>query len=176
MPAGWTAITNGKDYGTKVESDGSFDFPVAPNSVHYVTGACDSLAGAKGLRLRYRIDADPGVKFLGAKDNQEITVGPFLHFQCGGITWTGEGEDETRRWWPDAAPTLTPGEHEIEALFTDEWGAVETSTNRTHPDAFAAALKDAARVGLTWPNMEGKGHGLYATGNARFTLVDLSVL
>jgi hypothetical protein len=174
MPSGWTAITDGNDYGVKVEPDGSFTFPLFPSSIRYVTRGCAGLSG-KGIRLRYRIDADSGVKFLGAKDGMEVSVGPFLHFQRKGDDWSGTGAMETFRWWLAAAPPLTPGEHEIVGLFGDDRGAVERANNSDHAAEFSKALSEASRVGFTWPNAEGKGHGLYATGKSRFTLLEFAV-
>lgn len=175
MPSGWTAITDGNDYGCKVDAGGSFTFPQSPSSVHYVTEACGPLAGKTQLRLRYQIDADPGVTFHDAQNGNPIATGPMLYFQRAGDDWSGLGAFETYRWWALAsAGSLAPGEHEIVAKFSDVWNAVMTSHSDTSPQAFADALANAARAGFTFPNDSGAGHGIYASGKATFTLVEFA--
>jgi hypothetical protein len=182
MPSGWTAITDGDDYGTKVEPDGSFDFPVAPNSVHYVTRACGDLSKAKGLRLRYRLEADPGVRFLLMQDGKPApgTGGedPVLYFQRKGDDWSGAGKFESYRWWAtfNGINALAPGEFEIFAMFNERWTAVERSNAFDDPEDFKDALENADRVGFTFPGVTGFGHGCCATGKARFTLIGFEVI
>jgi hypothetical protein len=182
LPDGWTAVTNGNDYGTKVEADGSFDFPIAPNSVHYVTKKCGDLSKAKGLRLRCRLDADPGVQFLLMQDGKAVpgsaAVQPILHFQRTGDDWSGRGKFEAYRWWATSKTPgpLRPGEFEVTAMFGEPWTGVATSHSFDHQQAFLDALKNAERVGFTLPGETGFGHGCCATGKARFTLISFEVI
>lgn len=179
VPSGWTAETDGKDYGTKVDATGSFDFPIAPDSVHYVTKECSGLSG-NGLRLTFTLTADPGVAFerMQLVDGVETVVAgsaavcPVLYFQRKGDDWSGGGQYEAYRWWATAKPpvALAPGTFTVEALFTDRWTAVETSNSDDRRATFLAALAKAGRVGFTFPGVTGYGHGCCATGNAHFTL------
>lgn len=175
--SGWTADTDGNDYGTKVDASGSFDFPIAPSAVHYVTKACSSLAGKTSIRISYRITADDGVQFLGAKTGGNGS-GPTLYIQRKGDNWSGNGKFETYRWWATFTTPLpiTVGEHEIDAPLNGNWTAVMTSSAMTNPAAFQAALADAGRTGFTFGNQEGFGHGVYATGKARFELLSFEAI
>lgn len=182
----WTAETDGRDYGTKVDAaTGSFAFPIAPNSVHYLTKLCAGLANAKGLRLRYRIAADPAVEFqlmqqIGGVEQPvpgSVGLAPVLYFQRRGDNWSGAGEFETYRWWATFNPPqpLGPGEFEIVAPFDQRWTAVESSNSIDHAEAFRAALADAARVGATFPGLTGEGHGCCASGPAIFTMLEFAI-
>jgi hypothetical protein len=187
LPAGWTAITFGNDYGAKVDPiTGSLDpFPVLPDSAHYITHAVGGLGTAKGLRMRFRVKVDTGVRFLLMQlinGRETAIVGstglqPVLFFQRAGDDGSGRDKYETFRWWTgqDAVP-LGPGEFEIVAMFSDRWTAVESSDNVSNPAAFRDALEGAARVGFTFPGMTGKGHGCCATGPASFDLLDFAIL
>jgi hypothetical protein len=177
LPSGWTAITDGNAYGASVDATGAFTFPQAPSSVHYVTKACGSLAGAKQITLRYRIDADPGVRFDPASQPSAPSIGPTLYFQRAGDDWSGAGAFEAYRWWATfAAPEpIVPGEFTITAPFSSRWTAVETSNNQDNAAAFEAALANAARIGFTFGGGTGYGHGVYATGKASFTLLEFTV-
>jgi hypothetical protein len=183
---GWTAITNGKDYGAKVEASGSFDFPIAPSSVHYVTKQCASLANAKGLRLRFGIAANPGVEFKrmqlvnGVETPVEGSqaVSPVPYFQRAHDDWSGAGKYEAFRWWATFTETvaLAPGEYEFTAMFDQRWTAVMASNSIDQAGAFHDALANAGRVGFTFPGLTGYGHGATATGRARFDLIGFEIL
>jgi hypothetical protein len=173
LPAGWTAITDGKDYGARVEPDGSFDFPIAPDSVHYVTRSCAGLNPSGGIRMRYRIVADPGVEFVPVGGPSAAAAGPALYFQRGGDDWSGRGKYERYRWWATFATPcpIVPGEFEIIARFDQRWTAVLSSNSDDFPEEFREALRHANRVGHTWGGWTGAGHGDQASGKARFELI-----
>lgn len=162
-PEGWTAITDGNSYGAKVEADGSFDFPQAPNSVHYVTRACEGLTGTQ-IRLKYRIDGGP---LYAESDPKAPTIGPTIYFERKGDDWQTDG----MRWWAtfNAQSPIVPGEHEIIAPFDAKWTSVEHYNAVDNRASFLAALNNAARVGFTFGGGTGYGHGVYGSG--RFTLL-----
>lgn len=162
-PQGWTADTDGNDYGTKVEADGSFDFPQTPSSVHYVTKACDGLTG-KQIRLKYRIEGGP---LYAASDPKAPTIGPTIYFERKGDDWQTDG----MRWWATfASPSpIVPGEFEIIVPFDAKWTSVEHYNSVDNRASFLAALNNAARVGFTFGGGSGYGHGVYGSG--RFTLL-----
>ncbi|MEG3154945.1 hypothetical protein [Sphingomonas sp. RB1R13] len=152
------------------------DLPSAPGSVNYVTFHHGSLARARRIVMRYRIEANPGVRI-------EPTTGPgmpsiiTLYFQRRGDDWSGWDEFETYRWYATFASQMpiTPGEHVIVAPLTGNWTALQSSSARTHPAAFRAALDEADEVGFVLGGGTGYGHGVYATGRARITVTGFSV-
>jgi hypothetical protein len=167
-------IIDGKNYSEGVSISGtSFHLPAPPLSVHYVTRAVEGLAG-NGLTIRYRIDGEGPV--VGANCPASNPSQLFLYFQRDGDDWQAKGKTEAYRWWASFAPgDLTSGEHEISAPFSAKWTAVETSDALTNPDAFRDALAHAKRVGFTFSNCTGLGHGAWAMGPARFTLLDFRI-
>ncbi|QWC56402.1 hypothetical protein F7D01_04220 [Erythrobacter sp. 3-20A1M] len=155
-----------------------FTFPTGARegSVHYVTLPVRSLAGAKELRLRYRIDAAPGTRFVAA-ENPKAQAAITLYFQRRGDNWSGRGRFEAYRWYaaPATMMPLSPGTHEIAVPLDRSWGAVMHTTARNDPAAFQEALDDAGRVGFVFGSAGGRGHGVYATGPARFTVLDFDI-
>lgn len=183
-PEGWTANTDGNDYGTKVDATGSFDFPLAPDSVHYVTKPCAGLSG-NGLRLTFKVTADPGAEFRAMELVNGVETAtvvpascPVLYFQRKGDDWSGVGQYETYRWWATAKPLvpLAADTFTVEALFSDRWTAVESSNSEDKSATFRAALGNAGRVGFTFPGATGYGHGCCATGKAHFTLESFELI
>lgn len=100
-----------------------------------------------------------------------------LYLQREGDDWSGIGKFETYRWWATfAAPTpITAGEHEVIAPLSARWEAVEGSNADDNVEAFRAALSQAARIGFTFGGGTGFGHGVYAEGKARFTLLSFEL-
>jgi hypothetical protein len=152
------------------------DLPQAPSGVHYVTFRHGPLAGKRRMVMRYRIDAAPGVRIVPASDPALPSI-LTLYFQRRGDDWSGEGGFEAYRWFATFASRtpIEPGEHEIAAPLDGAWTAVETSTARTRPAAFRAALAEADRVGFVLGGGDGYGHGAYATGRARLTVLEFRV-
>jgi len=166
---GWKAEHS---YGVSVEQTGSFNFP-NKDGVHYVTKNIETLKGREGIRMRYRID---GGEVIGANcppGPSAVTV----YIQQKGDNMSGEGRYETYRWWATfaSAPT-TEGEHEIVASFSGRWTAVMSSNSIDKPAEFKAAIDNADKVGYTFANCTGYGHGAYSTGPARFTLLEYEVM
>ena len=152
------------------------DLPPAPGSVHYVTFHHGSLARATRIVMRYRIDADPGVRIepiTGTGMPSIIT----LYFQRRGDDWSGADQYETYRWYATFASQMpiTRGDHVIVAPLTGNWTALQTSSARTSPEAFRAAVDQADEVGFVLGGGTGYGHGVYATGRARITVTAFSV-
>lgn len=161
----------------------SFDFPRAPDArgrgghVHYVTFAPGSLAGKTKIRVRYRIDAAQGVRFV-PQEFPDRTAVMSLYFQRRGDTWTAKGRYRFYRWYaPNAAvQTIEPGVHEFTLALDDpRWIAVMGGTSSTNPAKFRQALEQVSRVGLVFGSNGGRGHGVYATGPARFTLLSFHI-
>jgi len=155
----------------------AFDFPQEPGSVHYVTYRHGPLTGKKQIRMRYRIEADPDVEIVPLTDpagSSKIT----LYFQRYGDDWSGKGKFDGYRWfdyWKTIEP-ITVGEFEIVASFDDDvWNAVQSSTSVSSPAAFYGALGNADQVGVVFGGGTGLGHGVFATGRARFVMIEFAV-
>ena len=144
--------------------------------VHYVTRTTGPLTGARRIVLRYRIEGVPGVRILSQEDpglQGELT----LYFQRRGDNWTARGRYGTYRWYAPAATMmpLTPGTHEVVVPLDAEWKSVHSATRSAAPEAFADALANAGRVGFVLGSSGGRGHGVFATAPARFTILDFRV-
>lgn len=154
----------------------SFEIPRDPGSVHYVTFPHGSLAGKSRIVMRYRVDMAPGVEI------KPITgpLGPSiltLYFQRSGDNWSGRGAYESFRWYATFASQtpIVAGEHTVVAPLNANWTAVQSSSVRTNPRGFADAVANADRVGFVLGGGDGYGHGVFATGPARLTVIDFRV-
>ena len=77
----------------------------------------------------------------------------------------------------DAAPGVRPGEHEISLpLDGRSWKSVQSATGADAPAQFADALANAERVGFVFGGGLSAGHGVYATGPARFHLLSFRIV
>lgn len=149
----------------------AFDFP-QQGHVNYVTRA-GNLRGKSRIVLHYRIDGDG----LRPKCCPDLPSALTLYFQRRGDDWSGNGQYETYRWWATFSThtPITPGEHELIAPLDANWTAVSTSSATSNPQAFQEAKDNADTVGFTFGGGDGYGHGVYATGPARFTILDYRV-
>lgn len=156
-----------------------FDFPgptARDGHVHYLTHDPGSLAGARGVRLRYRIEAAPGVRFVPQEaPGREALLS--LYLQRRGDDWRARGGTEWYRWyapWQSRLP-LEPGTHEVTVLFDAEWTSVNGKKRSDAPRQFSAALAEAGRVGFTLGSDRGLGHGFSPPG-PRLTVFSYQIL
>ncbi|MXP43466.1 hypothetical protein [Allopontixanthobacter sediminis] len=155
----------------------AFDFPypaAANGHVHYVTVPVRSLEGAKRITLTYRIDAKPGTRFL----EQENPAGPAtlsLYIQRAGDRWTARTPHH--RWYSPAGRDLplSPGTHTVSISLTEPWIAMMGGDASSLPQAFDAALRETSQIGFTFGGASGRGHGVFATAPARFTVLDYRI-
>lgn len=173
-------IVNGTNYsvGTPPHpyqtSDGwAFDIPTSPGSVHYVTYKYGSLAGKSHIVMNYRLEADPGVDIFAASVPGATSIGPTLYFQQSGDDWNTDG----MRWWAtfNIHDPITPGEYQLDIPLDGKWTSVFTMTAETDPVQFQTAKLNAERVGFTFGGGTGYGHGVYATGQARFVVTSFTI-
>ena len=152
------------------------DLPPAPGSVHAVTFRHGPLAGKRRIVMRFRIEAAPGTRIVASSDGRSPSM-LTLYFQRRGDNWTGRGRFETYRWYATFATRtpLGPGSYVMIAPLDGPWTAVETSTARSSPAAFQAALADSDQVGFVLGGGDGYGHGVSATGRARLVVTDFRV-
>lgn len=185
-PRAWVIgpIINGRNYSQGMPLHPSpgpgggwhIDLPRAPGSVHYVTFRHGSLAGKRRIVMRYRVEADPGVRIAPATSPASPSM-ITLYFQRRGDNWSARGRFETYRWYATFATQspITPGEHEMIAPLNGNWTAVMTSSARTDPAAFRDAVAAADQVGFVLGGGDGYGHGVFATGRARLIVTEFRV-
>lgn len=177
-------IIRGKNYsrGMPLRPDGgrqgpSFEIPgptAADGHVHYVTVPTRPLEGARAIALRYRIDAAPGTRFV-PQESPQLPATLSLYFQRAGDGWTTRQPDW--RWYAPTNRTmpLKPGTHTVRISLDEDWIAMTGPGAHANPRGFAEALADTARVGFVFGSEGGRGHGVYATAPARFTILDFQV-
>jgi len=155
----------------------SFAFPMAGSGeVDAMTTPVYPLDGAKQITIRYRIDAPRGTRFVPSeKPDQTATVS--LYFQRARDTWTAKGKYASYRWYVPARAVipLAPGEHTVTVRLDERWTNVNGQPNSSDPAGFRAALRDTSQIGIAFGSMGRRSHGVYATGPARFTLLDLDI-
>ena len=158
-----------------------FDFPY-PHSgaghVHYVTFDPGSIAGRSRIVVRYRVDAPRGVRFV-PQETPAARATVSLYLQRRGDNWSGRRHYEFFRWYapPATVRELAPGVHEMTADLRDrDWISVMGAPASQAPDAFTAANADTGRIGLVFGSSGARGHGVYATGPARFTLISFRII
>jgi hypothetical protein len=181
-PAKWTIgpIIRGRNHSPGMplqpsrsrEGGLQIELPRAPASLHYVTFPHGSLTGKSRIVMRYRIEADPGVRIVPTTVPglpSMIT----LYFQRGGDNWSGRRAYETYRWFATFATKtdIKPGEYVMVAPLNANWTAIQTSSAATAPTAFQAAIAEADQVGFVLGGGDGYGHGVHIVGRGRARLV-----
>jgi len=158
----------------------TFDFPSSSRSaghVHYVTFDPGSLDGASRIVVRYRVDAAPGTRFV-PQESPELPGTVSLFLQRRGDNWSARGAYDLFRWYApgEAVQPLSPGTHEMTVSLRDpRWGSVYGKPAGENAAAFEDALANASRVGLVFGSTAARGHGVFATAPARFTLLDFRI-
>lgn len=188
--SGWEIgpIIRGKNYSlnmpltpTPTDRGWAFDFPYATKAnghVHYVTFNPGSLAKATRIKVRYRVQARPGTRFV-PQEHPSLPGTVSLFFQRRGDNWSAKGRYALYRWYAPAhtVQEIKPGVHEMTVNFNDPlWGSVVGGMKASErPEAFGAALRNSDRVGLVFGSTAARGHGVYATAPARFELLDFDI-
>lgn len=177
-------IIRGKNYSYRMplrpeatRAGPSFEVPgpsKADGHVHYLTVPTRPLEGARRITLTYRIDAPPGTRFI-AQESPQFPATLSLYFQRAGDSWTTRQPDW--RWYAPTNRTmpLRPGKHTVSIGLDEDWIAMTGPSAHSNPRGFAAALAQTKRVGFTFGSEGGRGHGVYATAPARFTILDFRV-
>jgi hypothetical protein len=158
----------------------SIDFPTAAGSkVDYVTFNHGPLTGKRQIRMRYRLELDPGVQVLAVPETDPNIVmraqmTPVIIRE--GDDWTTAGAYEAYRWYNIAYRYLEPGEHEMIVPLDSGWTATQVSTMASNPTGFKDAIDHACCVGFVFGGNEiGIGHGARATGRARMVVTAFEV-
>lgn len=154
-----------------------FDFPYPTASaghVHYVTVPVRSLRSARAVSLTYRIEAEPGVRFVPQQfPDQEAILS--LYLQRAGDRWTARTPHH--RWYSPVsrAVPLRAGTYTITIGLDEPWKAMMGGDATNLPAQFETAKNEAAVVGFVLGSSGGRGHGVFATGPARFTVLDFAI-
>jgi hypothetical protein len=166
---------------TRTPEGWSFEFPHASpraGHVHALTTRTGPLHRKSRMIVRYRIDAAPGVR-IAPRENPRAQATLSLFIQRHGDNWTARGPFQYYRWYATHSNrvALTPGEHEIVLdLNGANWKSVVSATGDQAGGAFRDALVNAERIGFVFGGGGSAGHGVYATGPARFTLLSFRVI
>lgn len=158
-----------------VAPDGSWWFEFGPDrEPHYVTTTSGPLTAKAAIRVRFRAEAAPGTVIYGKGCAITSPGTVTAYFQRAGDDWNTDGW----RWWATfATVTLAgPGEHQIVAPLDGPWTSVIAKTAASAPGDFAEAKRRTGRVGFTFGNCEGYGHGVRATAPVRFVVTSFEVL
>jgi hypothetical protein len=86
---------------------------------------------------------------------------------------------ETYRWCSphQSVMTITPGEHVLTVSLDDgNWISVQGAAAASHPVGFRQAIDQADRVGFVLGSAQARGHGVFATGRARLTVLSFEVI
>lgn len=150
--------------------------PPGPASLRALTFAPGSLAAKRRIVVRYRVEAAPGTAILASSDRRSPGI-ITLFIQRRGDNWSARGPFETYRWYATfATQTLRPGDEQVMvAPLSANWTAVMTSSARTRPGEFRAALADASAVGVVLGGGDGFGHGVEASAPARLVITDFRI-
>ncbi|ALJ11249.1 hypothetical protein [Sphingopyxis macrogoltabida] len=159
----------------------SFDFPApdaAAGHVHYVTFRPGPIAGKSRIVVRYRVDAAPDTRFV-PQETPDVPATVSVYFQRRGDNWNGQGSFQYYRWYAPSATVrrIAPGEQEVSIRFDDpNWTSVNGRKPASAPGAIDDALADIDRIGLVFGSSGRRGHGVFATAPARFTLLSFQIL
>lgn len=180
-------IINGRNYSvgmplrpTPARVGWFFDFPSPSRSdghVHAVTFDPGPLDRATRIVVRYRVDAPRGARFV-PQEEPGVPATVCLFLQRRGDSWSGRGRYGSYRWYAPSAgiKVIAPGQHEIAVPLAQlDWTNVNGQPASTDPDGFVDALADASRIGLVFGSASMRGHGVYATAPARFTLLSFRI-
>lgn len=158
----------------------SFDFPgpdARAGHVHSVSFDPRSLAGARRIVVRYRIDAAPGARFV-AQETPGVAPTVSVMVQRAGDNWSARGRYAGYRWYAPGA-TLRPVQAGVGQMVIDladpGWTSVVGQPRSTAPGAFRAAMEDTGRIAVVFGTAGARGHGVYATRPARFTLTGFDI-
>ena len=145
------------------------------------TNRCDdrpgrAAFGARAITLRYRVDLARGARFIADESpNEAATVS--LYFQQRDDNWSARGRYGSYRWYAPvrAVVPLASGLFQMTVRLDETWTNVNGQPVSQNRDGFDAALRDTVRIGLAFGSSSKRSHGVYATGPARFTLLNFKI-
>ncbi len=141
----------------------SFNFPLLPGSVHYITKPLALPAGgAASASFTITTTAEPAFDYHTAANN--ICANPAavrLFLQRQGDDMSGKGDYEFYRWWSNTGAVLKQGSATLTvALEPSLWTSVYGRKGDANPAAFADAMAHLGNVGVTFGGGCFYGHGV----------------
>jgi hypothetical protein len=161
-----------------------FDFPTAPNSVHYVLAAV-SIAASSSVDASILITTTETPVFVYNLQPDNTCVYPahvrFL-LQEKGDDLSGRNGKEYFRWFSNsAAYQLGPGRADLSASLTDfsQWTSVfgeKANASAAATAGFKQAMANLGNVGFAFGGGCYYGHGVRVSdGGARFAVISYTV-
>jgi len=151
--------------------DGVYPAVVPRRVVGYLSTTVNPRALLSGTAVRMVFDIVGDAKFTATEGDAPARVRLFL--QRRGDTWN----QEHYRWWSVGYVDLGIGSHILTANLTgQQWISVygKRGDDPSAARGFAVALADVANIGMTFGGTFA-GHGVYATGQAKFILKDYTL-
>jgi hypothetical protein len=152
----------------------SFDFPLLPGSVHYITKPVTLTArGSASATFTITTTGNPVFDYRTAPNNTcNASAAVRLFLQRRGDDMSGKGPYEFYRWWSNAGTVLKQGTFTVDVpLQPALWTSVFGKHGDTNPGAFAAAMADLGNIGVTFGGGCFFGHGVrILKGSAVFTM------
>lgn len=156
----------------------SFEIPTKGRHANYLTFNHGPLTGKTRITMRYRIEAEPGIQIHPHSTGEQNWSQLAPYFQRRDDNWKPDREHyrwyvaEKRRHMP-----LRPGEYELTVSLdpSADWVAAVKSVSSTSPALYRQAINLGHCVGFVLGGGDGVGHGVYASGPARFVLISYRV-
>jgi hypothetical protein len=187
VPSGWIIgpIVHGKNYSENMPfrptaTPTGWAFTLLPGQqVDAVDRDTGPLSGE--VYMRFRLINDQGATLRpfekptdGSDSDWPALVS--LYFQRKGDDWTGEGKYEMYRWYCRPVLLLNEGQGELRVPFKPgNWFAVMGTAADAQPEAFATALREVSRIGLTFGGPAGRSHGVITDKPVTFELLEWKV-
>ena len=150
--------------------DGSFDFPVGRDGVHYIVRPVREPLLGKTVAMSFEIEG--AAEFVALQNEEPKTGRVRLYIQNS----LDDGTRPFGRWWSRDV-VLARGAHTLSAVLVaerDEWSSVYGQRSKDEAATFALDVSRAGSIGFTFGGMFA-GHGVYATAPARFVLRSFEV-
>lgn len=151
-----------------------FEFAISPTAEpHYITKATGPLTAYKAIRMRYRVEGPSEAHIYGKGCSEASGSAVTLYIEHKADDWSRDGY----RWWATQHTVALTGpvEAEIVAPLDGYWSSVFAFTTDTHRAVFNDAKANAARIGFTFANCEGYGHGTRSTLPVKFIVTYFGV-
>lgn len=169
--AGWEIgpVVDGQNFSEHCPRAFETSFDIGPCEPHYVTRPTASLAGKKQIRARFRVVGDAEIRGAKCAGPSAVT----LYFEASNVNWSKDGY----RWWATFAShqLVGTGEFEIVAPLDGRWTSVSAMNSADNAGTFARDKANAGRIGFTFANCTGYGHGATASAPVSFTVLSFDV-
>src|SRR5271166_3075774 len=169
-----------------LQTDGGwyFDFPNAPNSVHYVLAAVNMAASSSVDASILVATTGTPVFVYNLQPDNSCTYSAHVRFllQQRGDDLSGMNGKQYFRWWSNSvAYEIAPGSANLSASLTDlnQWTSVfgeKANANSAATAGFKQAMANLGNVGFSFGGGCYYGHGVRVSGGgARFAVTSYTV-